>query len=203
MFIIYARYRGQARRRAQYVQEAAKALGTLEGVTEVHNLGTEELAVVSEQPEPACDVSMALLSSGDWALSFLIQQHGTLVLQPGEEQEAAISTARSLLSPQAKRGTVRVGVLFDDTPNRQWEADIYASFILLGFVLSKRTEEGREATALVRQGLSQIEIAEELGVSKQAISQRLQAAGWHAETVGYQQLLSLVRRASMQRGAHT
>lgn len=68
---------------------------------------------------------------------------------------------------------------------------------MLAYILSKRTAEGREATSLMRSGLNQIEAAEELGISKQAISQRLQAAGWQAELAGYQLAIDLLQRANI------
>ena len=84
-----------------------------------------------------------------------------------------------------------------DRRGRAAEAnDIAAAFALLGFVLSKRTMEGREATSLVRGGLNQNEAAEELGISKQAMSQRLQAAGWAAETAGCQLAVNLIKRSN-------
>ena len=60
----------------------------------------------------------------------------------------------------------------------------------------KRTLEGREATALVRRGFNQNEAAEALGISKQAMSQRLQAAGWQAEQAGVALALNLIGRAA-------
>ena len=63
-------------------------------------------------------------------------------------------------------------------------------------MLHKRTLEGREATSLVRGGLNQNEAAAELGISKQAISQRLQAAGWQAEQSGWKLALNLLTQAS-------
>ena len=62
-------------------------------------------------------------------------------------------------------------------------------------MLQKRTIEGREATALVRRGMNQNEAARELGISKQAMSQRLQAAGWQAEQAGWRLALNLIIRA--------
>ena len=56
--------------------------------------------------------------------------------------------------------------------------------------------EGREATSLVRRGLTQSDAAAELGISKQAMSQRLQAAGWPAERAGWQLALNLLTRAA-------
>ena len=73
-----------------------------------------------------------------------------------------------------------------------------ATFALMSHVLHKRTYEGREATSLVRRGMNQNEAAATLGISKQAMSQRLQAAGWPAEQAGWQLALNLITRAAGQ-----
>ena len=51
-------------------------------------------------------------------------------------------------------------------------------------LLQRRTERGAEAASLARQGLNQLQVAARLGVSKQAVSQRLQAADWYLEAPG-------------------
>lgn len=48
----------------------------------------------------------------------------------------------------------------------------------------------------MRAGWTQVEAAAELGVSKQAINQRLQAAGWHAEEAGWSLAVHLLQRAA-------
>ena len=80
--------------------------------------------------------------------------------------------------------------------------DIGAVFALIAQVLHKRTLEGREATALVRRGMNQNEAAKQLGISKQALSQRLQAAGWQAEQAGWQLALNLITRADVAEADH-
>ena len=74
-------------------------------------------------------------------------------------------------------------------------SDISAAFSLIGHVLTRRTQEGREATALMRQGYTQNDAATELGISKQAMSQRLVAAGWQAEQAGWDLAVHLLTRA--------
>ena len=91
-----------------------------------------------------------------------------------------------------KPGSVGVSTEADSSA----AADIAATFALIAHVLLKRTLEGREATALVRRGMNQNEAAEALGISKQAMSQRLQAAGWQAEQAGVTLALNLIRRAA-------
>ena len=89
-----------------------------------------------------------------------------------------------------------MGVVVDKHEPGTDAADIASAFALLGHVLVKRTVEGREATSLVRSGLNQNEAAAELGISKQAMSQRLQAAGWQAEQAGWQLAVNLMSRAA-------
>ena len=48
--------------------------------------------------------------------------------------------------------------------------------------------------------MNQNEAAATLGISKQAMSQRLQAAGWPAEQAGWQLALNLITRAAAQTG---
>lgn len=74
--------------------------------------------------------------------------------------------------------------------------NISASFALMAQVLSKRSFEGREATSLMRSGMNQNEAAAELGISKQAMSQRLQAAGWQAEQAGWQLAVNLLEHSA-------
>jgi hypothetical protein len=60
-------------------------------------------------------------------------------------------------------------------------ADAEAVLRLLVAVIERRSEPGREAAALVAQGDTQTEVARQLGVSRQAVGQRLAAALWRQE----------------------
>lgn len=66
---------------------------------------------------------------------------------------------------------------------------------LLAAVLRRRSDPGWEAVDLAAQGLTQLEVADRLGVSKQAVSQRLHAAGWHLEPDGRRLAGHLLSRA--------
>ena len=180
MLAVHARYRGRSVRRAELVQRSATALSTLDGVGEFHVLGVEDICAVAHSASSVCDVVMALLADGDWAIGLGITSHGRGVHAASE----AVGT---------RPAQVKVGV-DTRTPGTNAE-DIAAAFALVGHVLQKRTIEGREATALVRRGMNQNEAARELGISKQAMSQRLQAAGWQAEQAGWRLALNLIIRA--------
>lgn len=180
MIGVHARYRGRDKRRAEVVAKSAEALATLPGVAPFEALGVEDVRTEVESPEAALNVVMALLADGDWAIGLGIAS-----------DEPAAETATKAVGN--KPATVRVQV---DThaPGTAAE-DIAATFALVGHVLHRRTLEGREATALMRRGFNQNQAARELGISKQAMSQRLAAAGWQAEQAGWRLALNLITRA--------
>lgn len=179
MIAVHARYRGKEKGRALVVKRSAEALATLPGVGEFEAIGVEDIRARVDTADDALNLIMALLSDGDWAIGVGITRHGS---------------ALHAATAAAGRRPASVGVSADSGGTDA--QDIGATFALLGHVLHKRTLEGREATALVRRGLNQNEAAEALGISKQAMSQRLQAAGWQAEQAGVQLALNLISRAA-------
>ncbi len=196
MLAVHARYRGRSVRRAQLVQRSAEALSTLPGVDDFKVLGVEDICSIVDDATSVCDVVMALLADGDWAIGIGVSPSLVPSADAGawEDEEAARAVATAACRPSARPAQVYARV---EARGRASEAsDIAAAFALLAFVLNKRTIEGREATALVRSGLNQNEAAAELGISKQAMSQRLQAAGWNAEMAGWHLAINLIERAN-------
>lgn len=189
MIAVHARYRGREKARATVVERSAEALSSLPGVAGFEVLGVEDIRSKVADAEAALNLIMALLSDGNWAIG--------LGIADGSDNSApsdASATATAAVGTRA--GQVRVIV---DRQNATTEAsDIAATFALMSHVLHKRTYEGREATSLVRRGMNQNEAAATLGISKQAMSQRLQAAGWPAEQAGWQLALNLITRAAGQ-----
>lgn len=189
MIAVHARYRGREKARATVVERSAEALSSLPGVEGFEVLGVEDIRSTVADAEAALNLIMALLSDGNWAIG--------LGIADGSDNSApsdASATATAAVGTRA--GQVRVIV---DRQNATTEAaDIAATFALMSHVLHKRTYEGREATSLVRRGMNQNEAAATLGISKQAMSQRLQAAGWPAEQAGWQLALNLITQAAGQ-----
>ncbi|MDO4910687.1 MAG: MarR family transcriptional regulator [Corynebacterium sp.] len=189
MFALHARYRGRDVHRAETVQQAAKALATLEGVHEFTIQGAEDMVTIIDNPETVADTTMALLSVGDWAVG--------LGITSSEDIERAYSVAAQALGRTARPGTVRARLDSRGPEAKTLASDIAGAFVMINFILSKRTDEGREATSLMRSGLTQNEAAAELGITKQAMSQRLQAAGWTAEQAGWSVAVHLIERATL------
>ncbi|MBC2681562.1 DNA-binding protein [Corynebacterium sp. 4HC-13] len=205
MFAIRASYRGRSRRRGSYVRDVAEALGKSSSVISERVLSVEDFVCVVPGPEEAGGVVMSLLQTGGFAIgigsviSTDAASNGELDYEDLDEadyneeiMEELIGAASRALAPKQRASVVSVrvekpgsgGVL---APGKAAEIaeDVAAAFTLLAHVLSRRTKEGREATALLRAGHLQSEAAEMVGITKQAMSQRLAAAGWQAEQAGW------------------
>ena len=181
MIAVHARYRGREKGRAEFVKSSARALSTLPGVSPFEIVGVEDIRATVNGPETALNLIMALLSDGNWAIGLGITR----------KRRAEFAATEAVGTRAAQ-----VSVITDATAAGTEAEDISATFALLAYILHKRTFEGRQATGLVRSGLNQNEAAAELGISKQAMSQRLQAAGWQAEQAGWKLALHLIRRAT-------
>ena len=183
MFAVQATYKGKEKRRGEIVRRSAEALSTItDGADfEVHNVDTISAPITSS--ESAVAIIMALLSSEQWMIS----------LGCGSSAE----DARAFAAQAAKKGPRTLPVTVA-TPDHEeiYERAIVDAFVLIAFVLGKRSDQGREATGLMRTGLSQVDAAEELGISKQAMSQRLKAAGWDAENAGWELATKLLQQVS-------
>lgn len=196
MLAIHARYRGRAVLRAELVERSAEALSTLEGVGTFEVLGVEDICALVDTPEAIADVTMALLSAEEWAVGIgVVPQHLSTAKDAGAQVKKLAGAA---LGSRTRNGTVKARIKSsrankDDAA--RWAFDIGASFLMLATILAKRTPEGREATSYMRRGYNQNEAAAELGITKQAMSQRLQAAGWQAEAAGWQLAVNSIRRA--------
>jgi hypothetical protein len=63
---------------------------------------------------------------------------------------------------------------------------------LVATIVARRSDRGWEAVDLAVEGLSQVQVARRLDITKQAVSQRLQAADWHLEGPGRELAAHLV-----------
>ena len=219
MYAIHATYRGTSRRRADYVRQVAEALGQAGGVREAHVLGAEAALVIAGDSDSATGVVLNLLQAGDFAVGIAAVAGNDIdaadayetVTDPavdgGEDRFSDPLTAQlAAAAARAAEGLRRAGQIYSrvelpgpggvQCPGHGVEvaADITAAFTLLAHMLARRTAEGREATALMRQGHLQSEAAEMVGISKQAMSQRLAAAGWQAEQAGWQLAVHMLAR---------
>ncbi|NMN93468.1 helix-turn-helix domain-containing protein [Antrihabitans stalactiti] len=138
----------------------------------------DEIQGVADDPSVVVDIALELVRDGHWSVGIGIGP----VDEPLPEttragRGPAFEAARTAVT-RAKNTPAGIAV---DGVDEQAAADAEAIMTLLAMLVARRSREGHAAVAQVRQGLSQSEAADKLGISKQAVSQRLSAAGWQAE----------------------
>ena len=111
---------------------------------------------------------------------------------------AAFTAAREAVE-EAKTRPQRCCVVGAD--DRAADAD--AVLVLATAVADRWSEEARAAVSLVEAGLTQTEAAERLGVTRQAVGQRLGAALWRPHRDATAALQRLLRAADAAEGSPT
>ncbi|MEV8027291.1 hypothetical protein [Cellulosimicrobium funkei] len=141
----------------------------------------DEVQGVLDDPEAVVEVVLDLLRDGGWSVGLGVgpvdeplpavsrEASGTAFVRAREAVEQAKS--RAATAPVAVRGEPAARA-----------AEVEALLRLLAAVVDRRTAPGWEAVdALARVGGTQKDVARALGVSEQAVSQRLRTALWPEE----------------------
>ena len=172
-----------SRRTADRVEALLRDLADRHGdlVRPFERTAGDEVQAVVERPDVVVDLTLLLVRERAWSVGIGV---GAVDLpMPASTRAgsgAAFVHARTAVTAAKTRSTVLAVVGPDDVPTRRAQTGLD----LVAALLQRRTDRGVEAAALARQGLSQLEVARRLGVTKQAVSQRLQAADWHLEAPG-------------------
>lgn len=152
----------------------------------------DEVQAVSDDSGTVIDLVLNLLDRDNWSIGIGIGPVETpLPAQTRAGRGPAFEHARTAVE-KAKNVPGRIAADGADTDSA---SDVDAALTMLATIVLRRTDQGVEAVALARAGRSQAEIADELGISKQAVSQRLLTAGWQAEFAGRALLRRLFERA--------
>ncbi len=138
----------------------------------------DEIQGVLEDAATVVDVAVELVEDGHWSVGIgigAVEEPLPAVTRAG--RGAAFEAARRAVT-RAKSAPGSIAV--EGTKSAAGDAETV--LILLAYVAARRTEEGRVAVQLMRGGSTQVVAAQRLGISKQAVSQRLSVAGWAAES---------------------
>jgi hypothetical protein len=168
-----------SRRAADRVPEV---LGLLEG-TVAPLLGFErtagdEFQGVLAEPDDVVGVVLQLVRHGGWSIGI-----GAGAVQTPLPRSTRAGTGQAFLSARraveaAKQRPTRLAVR-GAVPVEA--ADAQAVLSALAVVVERRSEQAWEAIALVDGGRTQADAAGELGISRQAVGQRLAAGLWDLE----------------------
>ena len=138
----------------------------------------DEFQGVLAEPDDVVDVVLRLVRTGDWSIGVGAGPVQT-PLPPTTRAGAgpaflsarrAVDAAKQRPARLAVRGAVPADA-----------GDAQAVLSALAVVVDRRSEQAWEAIALVEQGRTQSDAATALGVSRQAVGQRLAAGMWELE----------------------
>nr|WP_294693626.1 hypothetical protein [uncultured Friedmanniella sp.] len=160
-------------------------------------VGDEFQGALEDAPS-VVDAILTLMRSGQWHVGLGI---GTVAEplpdDPRSARGPAFLAARTAVE-QAKREPAHVHVVAPAAPAEA--ADAATVLQLLAALRERRTDEGWAAVDLMIAIGQQSEVAKRLGISRQAVGQRLQAAGWAVERRALPTLARLLERTDTVAG---
>jgi hypothetical protein len=156
----------------------ARLNGTVPAVLSFERTAGDEFQGVLAEPDEVVDVVLRLVRLGGWSIGVGAGPVQTPL--PASTRAAtgtaflcarrAVDAAKQRPSRLAVRGAVPSDA-----------GDAQAVLTALALVVERRSEQAWEAISLVEAGRTQAQAAVELGVSRQAVGQRLAAGAWDLE----------------------
>lgn len=141
----------------------------------------DEVQAVADRADLVVDLALELAARGYWSVGIGIGPvESPLPASTRAGRGQAFEAARDAVD----RAKNLPGSIAVSGPDPATAADAEAALMLVALLVSRRSPQGRDAVAAMREGLTQAQAADRLGISKQAISQRLSVAGWLAESAG-------------------
>ncbi|MDM7488974.1 hypothetical protein QT969_11815 [Rhodococcus sp. CSLK01-03] len=191
MFVLTVDQRG-SRRDVDRVADLLTELRDAELLRPFERTAGDEVQAVAADPAVVVDLTLDLVRRGHWSVGIGVGPvEQPLPAQTRAGRGPAFEHARRAVD-RAKNAPARVAVEGQDAAAA---ADADAALTLTALLVTRRSDAGHEAVELVRRGLTQAEAAARLGISTQAVSQRLTAAGWQAEPAGRDLARRLLERA--------
>ena len=169
-----------SRRSGDRIEELLHRLASRhrEPVRRFERTAGDEVQGVLDQPAGVVDLVTDLVRQGDWSIGIGI---GSVDQPLPASTRAGSGAAFTLARDAVTRAKSRPTGLAVSGSSVAGAAHAQAALDLLAAIAQRRTDRGWEAVDLAARGRTQVEVAAQLGVSKQAVSQRLQAADWHLE----------------------
>lgn len=167
-----------SRRGPDRVPAALSRLAGLSVVLPFERTAGDEFQGVVDDPAVVVEVVRRLVRDGGWSVGVGAGPvHTPLPRSTRAGSGAAFVAARGAVEA-AKRRPVRVAVR---GVAAEPAADAQAVLTALAVLVDRRSDQAWEAIELVEAGRTQAEAAAELGVTRQAVGQRLAAGLWEVE----------------------
>lgn len=177
MFVMTTDQR-QSRRDVDRVPQAMEALSAVTTIRPFDRTAGDEFQAVFDSPDAVTDAIAILAELGSWSIGIGIGEvEEPLPAQTRAGRGIAFERARIAVT-DAKRTPHPIAVVGPD-PEVSSSAQTAARLLVL--LVGDRSEAGRSAVREMRRERTQSEAAATLGVTPQAMSQRLRTANWYLE----------------------
>lgn len=160
----------------------------------------DELQGVLAAALSVAEAIVVLMDSGQWHVGIGVGRvDSPLPASTRAGRGPAFVAARAAVELAKRRGSgIEVAAPGDTDrlgPAPSVTRDATTGCQLVADLLHRRTPAGREAVQLMRAGATQALVARRLGISRQAVGQRLTAARWQLELGAMPMLAHLLERA--------
>ncbi len=163
----------------------------------VRTVGDELQGVLDQVPSVVTAI-LDLMRSEQWHVGLGIGDVERPLPQDSRSARGSAFLAARTAVDRAKSDPSHLSVVAAE-PVDHADTDAEAFLRLLTAVRARRSEPGWAATDLMAAGATQAEAAAQLGVSRQAVGQRLRAAQWALERAAVPALTRLLERADATR----
>lgn len=183
----------QSRAQQDLVEVTLAGLGEVDTLLPFTRTVGDEFQGLVANPASVVDVTLGLMRTVGWHVGIgigAVQQ--PLPSDARQARGPAFLAARSAVEAAKKQST---HVSVRSVPDRLEARDAEITFRLLIALQLRRSAHGWEAVGLMDQGLTQAAAASTLGITRQALSQRLQAAHWSLDRESRLVLARLLARA--------
>jgi hypothetical protein len=159
----------------------------------------DEVQAVCEDAATVVAIALDLVATPHWSVGIGV---GSVELPLPDTTRAGRGQAFEAARDAVTRAKNAPAALAVTGPEPEAAEDAETASTLVALLVARRSDQGREAVALMAEGMSQTDAAERLNISKQAMSQRLSVAGWHVENAG-RTLVARLLNAANTTGSHT
>ncbi|MDI9930961.1 hypothetical protein QM588_11165 [Rhodococcus sp. IEGM 1354] len=159
----------------------------------------DEVQAVCEDAATVVAIALDLVATPHWSVGIGV---GSVELPLPDTTRAGRGQAFEAARDAVTRAKNAPAALAVTGPEPATAEDAETASTLVALLVARRSDQGREAVALMAEGMSQTDAAERLDISKQAMSQRLSVAGWHVENAG-RTLAARLLTAANTTGSHT
>ncbi|MFP5336076.1 MAG: hypothetical protein ACLGIV_12285 [Actinomycetes bacterium] len=178
MFVMTVDQRG-SRRAEDLVDGLLAALGGTPGlVRRFERTAGDELQGLLDDAATVVDIALRLARHHTWSVGIGV---GPVRTPLPRSVRAASGPAFENARLSVQRATAAGPHLAVSGPDPASAEDAEVLLALLAEIVQRRTAQGWEVVDLLAEGHTQRDVAERLGVSAQAVSQRVRVAMWHHE----------------------